>query len=261
MSEDEEYELLLSSQAKKTRQEPAKEAALQRTINLKLRQATQELLNKRNALAEKLCRLDDNFVEKEKSYKMQMHTFTQQIKKEQACRVRAEGQVESAKSQVETYKSLAETQTANLQAIALERDDILVRLQQLQEEADEQLDLQAAGFQTQISEMKAEMQAQIDIKDRELQEKDALAASESEAMVASESDTRRQVQKYMLCWCKSTNTDAVRRSCWSSKSSIGRTLSCCACRWMRWEKPVRCTRQRGRETRLKHKHTHAHTHT
>jgi len=213
VSEDEEYELLLSSQAKKTRQEPAKEAALQRTINLKLRQATQELLNKRNALAEKLCRLDDNFVEKEKSYKMQMHTFTQQIKKEQASRVRAEGLVETSKSQVETYKSLAETQTANLQAIALERDDILVRLQQLQEEAGEQLDLQAAGFQTQISEMKAEMQAQIDIKDRELQEKEALAASASEALVASESDTRRQVQKYFVYWYKSTNTVQILTLC------------------------------------------------
>jgi len=124
VSPDEEYEMLLSSAShKKTRQEPAKEAALQRTVNLKLRQATQELLNKRNALAEKLCRLDDSFGEKEKSYKAQVHSFTQQIKKEQASRVRAE-------SQAETYKTAAETQTSHLQAIARERDALLLRLQQ-----------------------------------------------------------------------------------------------------------------------------------
>lgn len=62
------------------------------------RQATQELLNKRNAIAEKLCRLDDSFGEKEKSYKAQVHSLTQQIKKDQASRVRAE-------SQAETYKT------------------------------------------------------------------------------------------------------------------------------------------------------------
>ena len=127
MSPDEEYEMLLSSASqKKTRQEPAKEAALQRTVNLKLRQATQELLNKRNALAEKLCRQDDRFGDKEKSYKAQMHAFTQQIKKEQASRVRAE-------SQAETYKTAAETQTANVQVVAAERDAFAVRLQQAQE--------------------------------------------------------------------------------------------------------------------------------
>ena len=127
MSPDEEYEMLLSSASqKKTRQEPAKEAALQRTVNLKLRQATQELLNKRNALAEKLCRQDDRFGDKEKSYKAQMHAFTQQIKKEQASRVRAE-------SQAETYKTAAETQTANVQAVAAERDAFAVQLQQAQE--------------------------------------------------------------------------------------------------------------------------------
>ena len=127
VSPDEEYEMLLSSASqKKTRQEPAKEAALQRTVNLKLRQATQELLNKRNALAEKLCRQDDRFGDKEKSYKAQMHAFTQQIKKEQASRVRAE-------SQAETYKTAAETQTANVQAVAAERDAFAVQLQQAQE--------------------------------------------------------------------------------------------------------------------------------
>ena len=126
MSEDEEYEMLLSSQAKKTRQEPAKEAALQRTINLKLRQATQELLNKRNGLAEKMCRLDDGFAEKERSYKKQMETFSHQIRKEQALRMRAEEQAES-------FKKTAESQTANVQAVATERDDMLMRLQIAQE--------------------------------------------------------------------------------------------------------------------------------
>ena len=127
MSPDEEYEMLLSSAAlKKTRQEPAKEAALQRTINLKLRQAAQELLNKRNTLAEKLCRVDDSFGEKEKSYKTQMQTFMNQIKKEQASRVRAEGQADS-------YKTAAETQIAHVQAIAVERDDLALRLKQAQE--------------------------------------------------------------------------------------------------------------------------------
>jgi hypothetical protein len=127
VSEDEEYEMLLSSQAKKTRQEPAKEAALQRTINLKLRQATQELLNKRNGLAEKLCRLDDGFAERERSYKKQMETFSSQIRKEQALRMRAE-------EQKETYKKTAESQTAHLQAVAGERDNVLLRLQTAQEE-------------------------------------------------------------------------------------------------------------------------------
>jgi len=126
VSADEEYEMLLSSQAKKTRQEPAKEAALQRTVNMKLRQATQELLNKRNTLAEKLCRMDDSFADREKSYKMQMQTFTQQIKKEQATRVRAE-------SQADTYKTAAENQTANVQALAQQRDAMHLRLQQVEE--------------------------------------------------------------------------------------------------------------------------------
>ena len=55
-----------------------------------------------------------------------METFSHQIRKEQALRVRAEEQAES-------FKKTAESQTANVQAVAKERDDVLMRLQIAQE--------------------------------------------------------------------------------------------------------------------------------
>ena len=131
---DEEYEMLLRAQPKMARQEPAKEAALQRTVNLKLRQAAQELLSKRNTLAEKLCRLDDSFTDKERAYRTQVQSLTQQVKKEQASRVRAE-------SQAETYKTAAETQTANVSAVAEERNDLLAHLEKVQAELNSRADM------------------------------------------------------------------------------------------------------------------------
>lgn len=66
-----DYKALLETKLDAKKSEPAKQAIQQRTLLLKLRQATHELMQKRDSLVLRACQMDDAFADREKAYKAQ----------------------------------------------------------------------------------------------------------------------------------------------------------------------------------------------
>eukprot|EP00960_Hanusia_phi_P077826 768745-Hanusia_phi.AAC.8 len=112
----EEYENLLAQPLGLKKNEPAKQAAYEKTMLRKFRQATQELLAKRNKVVERLCKVDDEFAIREKAYKDQVSSLTSQLKKE--------------RSQEEKLRVAKEGAMADIQTLVADRDDLASRLEE-----------------------------------------------------------------------------------------------------------------------------------
>ena len=67
-----DYKALLATKLDAKKSEPAKQAIQQRTLLFKLRQATHELIQKRDSLILRACQMDDAFADREKAYKAQV---------------------------------------------------------------------------------------------------------------------------------------------------------------------------------------------